>query len=109
MKKLWANDEFRAQHKIRTSIRSRVWNKQRTGQHHSEETKRKIGNASAIHQLSEGNSQFGTCWIHSLDEKKNMKIKREDLETYLNKGWTKGRKMKWRNIFDYVWDDSSRG
>ena len=65
------------------------------GHCHSEETKRKIGKTNAIHQAGEGNSQFGTCWIHSLDEKKNMKIKREDLETYLNDGWTKGRKMKW--------------
>ena len=44
------------------------------------------------HQQGKKNSQYGTCWIHN--EKENKKIKKEDLELYINDGWIKGRKMK---------------
>lgn len=57
---------------------------------HSEESKKKIGLASALKQKGEGNSQFGTCWI-SKDEVKK-KIKRSQLEDFINQGWSCGRK-----------------
>ena len=38
----------------------------------------------------ETNSQYGTCWVTK--DGSNKKIKKEDLETYLNEGWCKGRK-----------------
>ena len=44
------------------------------------------------HQQGEKNSQYGTCWIMKDDI--NKKIKKEDLEFYLQKGWIKGRKVK---------------
>jgi hypothetical protein len=44
------------------------------------------------YQMGEKNSQYGTCWIHN--DKENKKIKKEELENYINKGWIKGRKMK---------------
>lgn len=44
------------------------------------------------HQQGEKNSQYGTCWVMKDDI--NKKIKKEDLEFYLQKGWIKGRKIK---------------
>lgn len=43
------------------------------------------------HQKGEKNSQFGTCWITRDTE--NKKIKKEELNNYLNEGWIKGRKI----------------
>jgi group I intron endonuclease len=60
-----------------------------TGKKHSEETKKKIGQANSIKQNGEGNSQYGTCWITK--EGQNKKIKKEEFETYFNNGWVKGR------------------
>jgi hypothetical protein len=45
-------------------------------------------------QLGDNNSQYGTCWVHSLTEKKSMKISKADLEAHLALGWQAGRKMK---------------
>lgn len=37
-------------------------------------------------------SAYGTCWIYN--NKESKKIKKEELEFYINHGWNKGRKMK---------------
>jgi hypothetical protein len=42
----------------------------------------------------EANSQYGTCWIHSIVESKNQKIQKINLDEWLLLGWVKGRKMK---------------
>lgn len=60
------------------------------GNKHSDETKLLISQSSKGNGKGETNSQFGTCWITKNGE--NKKIKKEDLETYLNDGWIKGRK-----------------
>ena len=60
------------------------------GKHHTDETKNKIGNANSIKQKGEKNSQYGTCCIYNEETKKNKRIKKEELETYLNNGWLKG-------------------
>lgn len=39
-------------------------------------------------------SQEGTCWIYN--EIENKKIKIEELEEYINNGWIKGRKVKFK-------------
>lgn len=44
------------------------------------------------HQQGSKNSQFGTCWIK--DNIKSIKIKKELLQEYLDKGYSKGRKIK---------------
>ncbi len=61
------------------------------GKHHKKESKDAIGKANSK-KIGSLNSQFGTCWI--IKEKENKKIKKEDLEIYLQQGWIKGRKMK---------------
>jgi hypothetical protein len=62
------------------------WN----GKTHSEETKQLISKKRKGTGLGETNSQYGTCWITK--DGANKKIKKEDLDTYLNDGWIKGRK-----------------
>lgn len=62
------------------------------GKRHNEFSKNKIGEANSLHQTGSGNSQYGTCWIRN--EFENKKIKKTELESYLKKGWIKGRKIK---------------
>lgn len=49
----------------------------------SEKAKNRIGNK---------NSQFGTCWIYNDNLKESKKIKKENIQSWLNNGWIKGRK-----------------
>jgi hypothetical protein len=60
------------------------------GNFHSEETKQLMSEQRKGTGTGETNSQYGTCWITK--DGTNKKIKKEDLETYLNEGWVKGRK-----------------
>lgn len=66
-----------------------VW----TGRKHSEESIKKAKNTykKIGHQQGTKNSQYGTCWIH--DSEKSFRIKKEELELYLQQGYLKGRKM----------------
>jgi hypothetical protein len=57
------------------------------GMSHSDETKRKIGEANRIHQAGKGNSQYGTMWI--TDGTVSRKIKKTDV---IPDGWYRGRK-----------------
>lgn len=66
-----------------------------TGKKHSTEAKQKIGTANSKIQSGSGNSQYGTCWIHSLEFEVSKKIKLSDLEEWIKDGWVKGRKIKW--------------
>jgi len=98
--KCWQNPEFRKNTSLRVAERNRQYFKEGkfkapdwTGKTHREETKEKIGKANAISQLGEKNSQYGTCWVHSLEEKVSKKIKKEELEQWLSQGWIKGRKF----------------
>lgn len=59
------------------------------GKFHSNETKQKMSISSKGKCIGDANSQFGTCWItNGID---NKKIKKENLETFINLGWKKGR------------------
>lgn len=61
------------------------------GKKHLNETKEKQSKKASL-LIGEKNSSFGTCWITK--ESVNKKIKKEDLDVYLQQGWTKGRKLK---------------
>lgn len=58
---------------------------------HTEETRKKIGKANSLHQQGLKNSQYGTCWITNGTE--NKKIRKEDLDSYIQQGYYKGRKL----------------
>lgn len=64
------------------------------GKSHSEETKRKMSETHKLNRFQKGekNSQFGKCWIYNLELKENKSIKKEELNDWIDKGWTKGRK-----------------
>lgn len=61
---------------------------------HSIETKQKMSQSHKKNGDQKGskNSQYGTCWITK--EGVNIKVRKEDLDTYLNQGYTKGRLIK---------------
>lgn len=60
-----------------------------TGRKHSDQSKQKMKDSHAGKQLGEKNSQFGTCWVTK--DSKPMKIKKENLEAYLENGYSRGR------------------
>jgi len=83
----WQNDDFRSkmENVAKTSFR---------GKRHSEEAKKKIGDANSRHQSGKGNSQYGTCWVYSLEQKQSIRIPKDALNDYIADGWMKGRKIK---------------
>lgn len=54
--------------------------------------KRSATFASIGHAQGEKNSQYGTCWVN--DGKTDKKIKKENIESYLETGWVRGRVKK---------------
>lgn len=72
-----------------------------TGKFHSEETKRKISLANSKMKGIK-NSQYGTCWIYSLIKQRNMKIKKDQLDSYQENGWIKGRKMGFNSLIPNI-------
>lgn len=60
-----------------------------TGKQHSEESKMKMSNTKKGTGIGNENSQFGTCWI--TNNGSNKKIKKDDLQIYIDEGWVKGR------------------
>jgi hypothetical protein len=62
------------------------------GRKHKTESKDKISKSMQTKQQGEKNSQYGTCWITKDNE--NKKIKKINLEQFINEGWSKGRNIK---------------
>jgi hypothetical protein len=67
-----------------------------TGKKHKSESIEKMKYTHKLngHQQGEKNSCYGTCWIYNTNEKCNKKIKKEELNGWISRGWIKGRKMK---------------
>lgn len=65
------------------------------GHRHSELTKKTISNSRKGQSKGVKNSQYGTCWIMNESLKESKKIKKNDLQDWLDKGWSIGRKIKW--------------
>ena len=61
------------------------WN----GKTHTDETKKKLSEKKKGTGVGITNSQYGTCWITKNNE--NKKIKKTDINQYLDDGWVKGR------------------
>jgi len=57
---------------------------------HSDETKLKMSEVKKGKYDGENNPSYGTCWVTNSEEVK--KIKKEELDSYLEKGWRQGRK-----------------
>lgn len=100
-KTLWENKEFRKRKsdqlkKLHKEGKIRYWvdNYSWVGKKHTEDSKKKIGKASAVHQKGKKNSQYRTCWIYNESSSENKKIKNHDISSYLAQGWVRGRKMK---------------
>lgn len=64
------------------------------GRKHTEETKIRMSESNRGKQAGSNNSQYGTCWIFSNEEKRSMKIQLEELQEWISSGWIKGRKFK---------------
>lgn len=59
------------------------------GRKHTEETKQKMSLKAKINSTGAKNSQYGTCWITNGQE--NKKIKKEELDIWIDRGYYKGR------------------
>lgn len=75
------------------------------GKSHKDETKKKMSETHKLncHQQGEKNSQYGTCWIYNPETEENIKIKKDELDEYLTKGFKKGRIQ--RNLEKSKYDD----
>lgn len=58
------------------------------GKKHSDKTKVLMSEKAKL-RTPEQNSQYGTCWITK--DGLNKKIKKEELDTWIEQGWNKGR------------------
>jgi hypothetical protein len=59
------------------------------GKTHTDEWKRNHSDVMKLKQKGQGNSQYGTCWITNGIE--NKKIRKEDYDNFVVKGYYKGR------------------
>ncbi len=96
-KRLIEDENFRLKHKKVTSNNMLNLHKSGkikydtfTGKKHSEEAKQKMSESSKGMGIGETNSQYGTCWITK--DGINKKIKKEELDSFIQDGWIKGRK-----------------
>lgn len=97
VKELWARPEFREK-MLRAFSRPEYREKMDINRQKAtlaaaspESNKKRINTFESIkHQQGQSNSQFGTCWITK--DGTPLRIKKEALSEYIEKGFTKGRK-----------------
>ena len=99
----WSNPEWIARKKKNCSESFKQLHKEGklkpfdwTGRKHRKETIEKMKKSHAGKHDGRLNSQYGKVWIYNLKEKMSMKIDKNELDSFLNKGWKKGRKMKFK-------------
>jgi len=61
---------------------------------YSATTRQAVGRLNSVYQSGTGNSQYGTTWIYSEEEKRSKKIRITD---DIPDGWQKGRKIKFED------------
>lgn len=79
-KRVWKRKEYREK-----VLKCLDWN----GKKHTDETKRRIGEANQKKQSGSYNSQFEKVWMYRDCE--NIKVKIEDVERLILEGWKRGR------------------
>lgn len=74
--------------RIKNGILKPIW----SGRKHSEKTKKQMSESHRLNGDQQGskNSQYGTCWV--TNGTLNKKVKTCELQTFIDKGWHKGRK-----------------
>ena len=60
------------------------------GKSHTDDTRQKMADSHRGKHEGEKNSQFGTCWVS--DGAKPIKIRKDELQEYLDRGFVRGRK-----------------
>lgn len=55
--------------------------------------------AQSLNQRGENNSGFGTTWLCNYELNKTIKVKKENLQKYLDEGWIKGRIIDTKNHY----------
>jgi hypothetical protein len=62
---------------------------------HTDESKEMIGKTNSVSQSGERNSQFGKLWIKNDLLMLNKRINPDELDYYINEGFSKGMNMKY--------------
>lgn len=88
-KLIWQNIEYKEQRLKSDFYKGKIWK----GRHHSNETKLLMSKNRKGRSGSKGinNPCYGTCWV--MKDNISKRIKREELDNYLQNGWIKGMKM----------------
>jgi hypothetical protein len=88
MKKKWEDLEFKK------DMLSKI-NLTFEGKSHTRESKEMIGKANSVSQAGDKNSQFGKLWIKNDLLMINKRINPDELDNYINSGFSKGMNMKY--------------
>lgn len=59
----------------------------------------KMSQAMKISGQGANNSQFGTVWVYNEADQTNKKVDKISINSYIEEGWKKGRKLKWNTKY----------
>jgi len=106
VKELMSNDEYKKEFSVKVkngvqkNIKIRGTFNTWEGRKHTEESKRKIGNANSINQLGTNNSMYNHTYVSNVDSKMCICISNDELEDYISDGWIHKRVLDWDLFFD---------